>query len=378
MQAGRWDDAPGLLYRDAAGAIRRTAPSPPPEDLDALPFPARHLARPADYQPLSQEATLFSSRGCTARCTYCAGGLFGRKFRYRSARNVLAEMIELHATHGTRHFHFCDDSTSLDRQRLREICHGLLERNLPVTWSMMTRIDGVDEELLRLAAQAGCVRVDYGVESGSAGTLRRIRKPHTLEMVRKVIPMTKALGISPTVFFILGFPWEDASAIEETRRLMEELTPYVGQFHPAIGSILIPFPGTDIYEKTRDEYDLHEWWLGDERNFDVPRPGTHAYFEYVVFRNGAILDADFFRYSREVRSKIVDVFKSMYFSNLRSRAPLSRAVQKLAFATSLLLSSRWPRAERWAFGRLGRAVEAARERQQAHDRAFGASAPRRA
>ena len=378
MGAGPWEGTPGLLYKDAAGDVRGTGPCQPPEDLDALPFPARHLADAADYPPLSGEATLFSSRGCTARCTYCAGGLFGRRYRFRSAANVLAEIDQLHAAHGTRHFHFCDDSTSLDKLRLRAICQGLIDRQLPVTWSMMTRIDGVNEELLRLAAQSGCVRVDYGVESGSSATLRRIRKPHTLDMVRKIIPLTKSLGISPTVFFILGFPWEDAAAIEETRALMEELTPWVGQFHPAIGSILIPFPGTALYDEFREQYGFDQWWLGDERNFDVPRPGTHAYFEYVAFRNGAILDADFFRYPRPVRRKIVDVFRFMYYSNLRSRGLLSRTLQKAAFSTSVALSERWPRAERWAFGRLGRAVEAARQRQQSRDRALGRSVHRRA
>jgi anaerobic magnesium-protoporphyrin IX monomethyl ester cyclase len=373
MKAQPWDEAPGLLYRDDDGAIRRTAPCPPPADLDALPFPARHLANVADYQPLAREVTLFSSRGCTARCSYCAGGLFGRKFRFRSARNVLAEMTQLHTTYGTRHFHFCDDSMTLDRERMREICQGILESGLPITWSMMTRIDGVNEELLRLAAQAGCVQVDYGVESGSPRTLRQIRKPHTLEMVRRVVPMTRALGIRPCVFFILGFPWEDGSAIEETRALMEELRPHVGRFLPAIGSILIPFPGTAIYEAYRDEFGFGDWWLGDERNFDVPKPGTHAYFEYVLFPNGAILDADFFHYSPAVRRKIIDVFKFMYFSNLRSRGFVSRTIQRLVFSVSLSLSCRWPQVERRLFGLLGATLEAARQQQHRRDRAHAAS-----
>ena len=73
-----------------------------------------------------------------------------------------------------------------------------------------------------------------------------------------------------------------------------------------------------------------------------------------------------------------DVFKFMYYSNLRSRGLLSRSLQKAAFSTSVALSERWPRAERWAFGRLGRAVEAARQRQQSRDRALGRGVHRRA
>lgn len=362
------ETVPGLVWRDAGGGVQRTAPAPLPQDLDALPFPARHLARAEDYQPLAVEATVFSSRGCTARCAYCAGGLFGKRFRFRSAKNVLDEVLQVHRTHGTRHIHFCDDAMSLDRKRLRQICEGLIDAGRPVTWSMMTRIDGVDEELLRLAARAGCIRVDYGVESGSPRTLRAIHKPHTLEMARRIIPLTRAAGITPCVFFIVGFPWEDVAAIEETRAHMEELAPCVGEFHPAVGTVLIPFPGTEIYEKYKDQHGFAGWWLGEDRNFEVPRPGTHAYYEYVAFRNGAILDADFFHYPPEVRAKLVEVFEFMYFWNLRSRGAVSRLVHRLAFSASLGLSRRWPRAERWIFWMLGRAVVGVQRRKQLADR----------
>jgi hypothetical protein len=159
---------------------------------------------------------------------------------------------------------------------------------------------------------------------------------------------------------------------------MEELHPHVGHFHPAIGSILIPFPGTAIYEAYRDRFGFDAWWLGEERSFDVPRPVTHAYFEHVLFRNGAILDADFFRYSSEVRTKIIDVFKFMYFSNLRSHSFLSRTIQWLAFSASLLLSRRWPRAERWLFRLPITAVQAMRHRRQPRGAASSKSVPQEA
>lgn len=367
-----FEQVPGLLFRDASGAIRSTGPCPPPADLDALPFPARHLANAAHYDPLENAAVIFSSRGCTARCTYCAGGLFGKRFRFRSPANVLAELRELNQKYGTRYFHFCDDSMSVDRKRMLAIIAGIREFRAELggalTWSMMTRIDVVDEELLTLAAESGCTAVDYGVESGSATTLRKIRKPLTLDMVRRIVPLTKKCGIQPGVFFIVGFPWEDVTGIEETRALMAELAPYVREFHPAVGSVLVPFPGTEIYEAYKDPCQFQGWWLGDDRNYDVPRLGTHAYYQYVVFRNGAILDADFFRYSPEVRRKIDDVFQFMYFQNLRSRGFASRNLQKMAFLLSLWLSRRSARLERALFAPLGLIAEKARRRQQAKDR----------
>jgi radical SAM superfamily enzyme YgiQ (UPF0313 family) len=94
-------------------------------------------------------------------------------------------------------------------------------------------------------------------------------------MVRRIIPMTQKHGIQPVAFFILGFPWEDVGHIDETLRLMEFLSPYV-IFHPAIASILIPFPGTELFEQYKDEYGFDRWWLGDDRNYDAPRIDRRA------------------------------------------------------------------------------------------------------
>ena len=356
------EQVPGLCYRDGNGDVRRNAPAPPPADLDTLPPPYRHLVDPALYRPLEEHVNLLSSRGCPARCAFCAGYLFGRKFRYRSAGNVLDEMARLHRTFGTRHFHFVDDSMGVDRPRLRKICRGILERELPVSWSMMTRIDSMnDEEILELAARSGCREIHYGVESGCPETLKRIHKPHTVEMVRRVVPATAEAGIEPLVFFILGFPWEDVASIEETRSLMEELAPWVTQFHPAVASILIPFPGTEIYDDYKDACGFTDWWLGDARNYDAPGETTHAHYEQVLYRNGAVLDADFFRYPPEVKRKIREAFEFMYMHNLRARNPLSRAARKLAYGVSLRLAGRWPGVER----RLFRSLHALLDRDRA-------------
>jgi anaerobic magnesium-protoporphyrin IX monomethyl ester cyclase len=343
------EDVLGLVYRNAEGEISRNRPRPPPADLDALPPPARHLVDASDFGATAEvHASIFTSRGCPARCAYCAGGLFGKKFRFRSAKSVVEEMIELNHRFGTRHFYFVDDATSMDRPRMREICRMMIEGRLGFTWNMMTRIDSVDEELLDLAASAGCKQIDFGVESGCPETLRRIHKPHTVEMVRRVVPMTARHGIRPVVFFILGFPWETPADIEATRRLMEELSPYV-VFQPAIASVLIPFPGTEIFECYREQYGLDRWWLGTERNYDAPRGGAHPFYQAIMFRMGAVLDADFFHYPPEVTAKIHEVFRFMYGSNFRRRGRLFRAAALGALDLSRRLDRIAPRLERLLF-----------------------------
>ena len=341
----------GLVYRRADGSVQRNEPRPPVADLDALPPPARHLVNPLDYSPGVNEALfthIFTSRGCPAKCAYCAGGLFGKKFRYRSADSVVDEMAAIHQQYGTRDFYFTDDAMSMNRPRMRQICQRLIDEGHGFTWSMMTRIDSVDEEMLDLAARAGCVQIDYGVESGSPETLKRIHKPHSVEMVRRVIPLTHRYGIRPSVFFILGFPWEDVASLDETLRLMKELSSYV-VFRPAIASVLVPFPSTEIYERYKDQYGFADWWITGERTFDVPRIGTHPFYQSIIYRVGTVLDADFFHYTPAVRSKIHEIFRFMHATNLRQRGILSRTVKLLAFDISRKLDAASPILERLLF-----------------------------
>jgi radical SAM superfamily enzyme YgiQ (UPF0313 family) len=341
----------GLVYRAANGRIERNAPRPLVADLDSLPLPARHLVKPNDYCAGRNPALfthIFTSRGCPARCSYCAGGLFGKAFRFRSADSVVDEMLAIHRAYGTRDFYFTDDAMSMNRQRTQEICRRLIDERHGFTWSMMTRIDSVDEELLELASRAGCVQIDYGIESGCPETLKRIHKPHSVEMVRRIVPLTYRHGIRSAVFFILGFPWEDVEAIDQSLQLMKELSKYV-LFCPALASVLVPFPGTEIYERYKDQYGFEGWWLSDDRTFDAPRLGTHPFYQSMIFRIGAVLDADFFRYSPEVKAKIYDVFRFMRSSNLQQQNFLARFLRLTAFDFSRKLDAISPLLERAVF-----------------------------
>lgn len=345
------DSVQGLVYRQPDGQVHRNEPRPPVADLDSLPAPARHLMNPSDFGPPDNadlHAHVFTSRGCPGRCAYCAGGLFGKKFRFRSSDGVVDEMIALSRDYGTRHFYFVDDAMTMDRPRVQRICQRLIDEKLGFTWNMMTRIDAVDEELLTLAARAGCVQIDYGVESGNPETLKKIHKPHTVEMVRRVVPLTHRHGIRPVVFFILGFPWDNPQTLDATLKLMEDLSPYV-VFQPAVGSILVPFPGTEIYDRYKEEYGFARWWTSDQRNYDAPRSDAHPFYQTVMYRMGAVLDADFFHYTAELKVKIHKVFRFMYASNFRRRGLLFRAAALFALDLSRQLDALSPRLERAVF-----------------------------
>ncbi len=357
------EDVKGWVYLDSEGKPKHAPARALIADLDSLPLPARHLVDPSDYGPADSttlHSNIFSSRGCPARCTYCAGSLFGKKFRFRSAESVLDEIFHLNRTYGTTSFHFVDDAMTMDHKRIGLICEGLKRSGLNLTWSMMTRIDTVNDELLKLIAVAGCIRIDYGIESGHPETLRRIHKPHTVETVRKLVPLTASYGISSNVFFILGFPWEDTASLEETHNLMKELKPYVECFHPAIASILIPFPGTEIYESYKDKYLLENWWLSEERNYDAPKPGLHSYFHNRIFPLGAVLDADFFHYPESVKTKIYDIFRFMHLHEQGKRGLVYRLIQGILLDFSKILDRLSPDLERRAFALLLKTIELAK------------------
>jgi anaerobic magnesium-protoporphyrin IX monomethyl ester cyclase len=345
-----FDSVQGVVYRGADGQIHRSEPRPPVADLDSLPAPARHLVSPDDFGSTADlHAAIFTSRGCPGRCAYCAGGLFGKQFRFRSADSVVDEMISLHKTYGTRHFYFVDDAMAMDHRRMKQICGRLIQEQLGFTWNMMTRIDTMDDEMLDLVYRAGCRQIEYGVESGDPDTLKRIHKPHTVDMVRRVIPMTRRHGIRPVTFFILGFPWETAASLDATLDLMKALAPDV-LFRPAIATVLIPFPGTEIYDRYKEEYEFADWWLSDDRTYDAPRTDTHAFYQTVMYRMGVVLDADFFRYSPRMKAKIHELFRFMYASNFARRGRLFRMAALFALDLSRKLDSVMPGLERALFG----------------------------
>jgi radical SAM superfamily enzyme YgiQ (UPF0313 family) len=237
----------------------------------------------------------------------------------------------------------------INKNRVIEFCDELKQSNLPINFSLMTRIDTIDEDLLKNLASARCIRIDYGVESGCPETLKKIHKPHTVEMVKRVIQLTNKYGIKIYVFFILGFPWENLEDTQLTLNLMKELSPYIESFHHAVASILIPFPGTEIYEKYKDEYDFENWWLSDNRNYDAPDKKRSSFFESEVFWAGDVLKANFFNYNDEIKKKIYEIFRFMYIYNLKRFNIFIRFMFRIAIDLSQNINLISPKMERFIF-----------------------------
>ena len=237
-------------------------------ELDRLPFP--HTAYDAFDRTMYGHAGvsssgIMSSRGCPARCTFCANYVTGRSYRWRSTENVVAEIIESRQRYGIRHVAFWDDAFTARRPRLNAICDAFL--NTPklrgLTWSVITPGNMVKPFDLQRMRRAGCVSVNFGIESGDHGILKVIQKGQKPKQVVEAVRAAKEAGMQTIVNFMFGFPEEGLAELGNTLDLMQELAPMTDYFNSR--GVLVPFPGTAVYDRWRDTYDLEGWWLDESR-----------------------------------------------------------------------------------------------------------------
>jgi len=245
----------GIAYKvEEDGSVQLTSARPPPKDLDAIPFPARHLMpNSAYFCPIAERSPftiMVTSRGCPYNCHFCLRPRFLHEWRGRSAQNVVDEMEEL-ASQGVREILFYDDTFGVDAWRVEEICDEIIGRDLDVSWDCRNRVDLVTPAVLNKMRKAGCVRIHYGVESGSQRVLNLMRKGFTLQQVQKAFEWTRECGIKTLAYFMMGYPTETRETMRETIRFAKKLEPDY-----AIFSIAMIYPGTDL-----EDYALKKGYL---------------------------------------------------------------------------------------------------------------------
>jgi anaerobic magnesium-protoporphyrin IX monomethyl ester cyclase len=307
---GAWaEGVAGCAYKDQ-GEIRVNPPRDLIEDLDTLPFPARELMDIQKYRLFSDDGlpvyTLLSSRGCPYSCSYCFKGVFGSRFRARSASNVLAEIKALQRSYEARHLYFGDDIFMLKPGRVREICEGMLKEELHLSWSCLARVDAVTPELLDVMKRAGCVQIHYGIESGCDEILKGINKKIDLENVEKAVRWTRAAGIRTKGYFMAGLPGDTEETLEKTLRFARRLP-----LDEVMFSLATPFPGTALFE---------------ERVKNTNRPGIDAYGRAFYFDDGAGEVKAFFNLS-EVKDERLEAFvrkAQALFKKRKDRAAFRR------------------------------------------------------
>ncbi len=238
----------GLVYRDNFCKIHVNAPRErlSSSETDALPYPAFNqyykekgaLAGKNDYY------VMMTSRGCPYDCAFCMQVL-GKQVRRRSAMSVVKEMEYAIDQYGAHTIHFLDDLFLFNNQLTYDTLELIIKQNLPkhVRWRGLTRVNFVDENLMKRAKEAGCFAIELGLESGSDEILKAVNKNITVKEAERAVKIIKKVGISVEANFILGHPNETVQTIKATINLASRLNTN----SVAIG-IMTPYPGTKIYE----------------------------------------------------------------------------------------------------------------------------------
>ena len=175
---------------------------------------------------------------------------------------VLEAMLPyLQENYGMREIAFYDDTFTVSKKKLADLCHLLIDHGIELTWSCFSRVDTVDFETLKLMKNAGCHQISVGIESGSEKILRNIKKNINLKQASRMVGECKKAGITVRACFMFGNPGETEGTIRKTIEFSKELDPDI-----VLYNITTPFPGTEMFNWARkngylkemdwDEYDL--------------------------------------------------------------------------------------------------------------------------
>ncbi|MBN2545787.1 MAG: radical SAM protein [Spirochaetes bacterium] len=280
------DKVDGIIYRKN-GKIIRTKPRAFIKNLDEIPFPAWDLLpgistvyRPgiASFQRLPS-TTLITSRGCPGQCVFCDRSVFGNAFRFHSADYVLEMIRILIRDYGIKDIFFQDDTFTLFRQRLVEICEKMISEKMDLTWTCNSRVEKIDPEIFKLMKRAGCYSVAFGIESGSPVILENLKKKMTLSRINEVIDAADRAGLITRGFFLVGNPGETEETIKDTINFTKKSNlSYVQVLS------LTPYPGCELHDNYKKWGELDDSWdkMNGRNIIFVPNGLTEEKLNYYL------------------------------------------------------------------------------------------------
>lgn len=270
----------GIYYKEN-DEVKFTGKRPFIEDLDSLPFPARHLVNNNIYRRPDNnkvQATIKVSRGCPFHCFFClATPVSGAKVRRRSPENIVAEIRECVEKYNIKNFLFWSDIFNIDKDWTMKLCQAIIDSGLKITWSANTRADTADYEMAKMMYKSGCRLVSIGVESGSQYMLEKMGKKITLNDVRRTVKVFKKAKIRIYNYFVIGLPWETEETVEETIKFAIELNSDFISFYTAT-----PLPGSRFYDYAL-EHNLFDKETSFENAYYYPAVNTHNLTRERVF-----------------------------------------------------------------------------------------------
>lgn len=248
-RGGSTEDIAGLCFKKNGDLIIREK-SALIEDLNTLPipdydaFPVERYIEHNRYLRSIRGISMIVSRGCPFQCTFCAvHQTMGRKWRTKSPRRVVEEVLDLKRRYRLDGIWFKDSIFNLNRKWTKEFSELMIERNAGIAWQALTRVDLIDEEELLLMKRAGLTQLDLGIETGSPKSLIRLKKGITVDKIKEKVKLARK-HVKVFGFFMIGIPGEDESDVRQTFELAKSL-----ELDRWTWSIYSPLPGSGLYEE---------------------------------------------------------------------------------------------------------------------------------
>ena len=261
----------GLAYREGEEIVVN-APRPFIAELDDLPIPLHELLPLQKYrEPLIKGPFTFivTSRGCPAGCTYCIKHVsYQYSARLRSPELIMEELWRLKGL-GINNIHMYADLFTVNREQVMELCERMIAEQIKIRWTCNSRVDYVDEEMLKMMGRAGNWLISWGIESGNEQILKHARKGAYPQRAEQSLKWARAAGIKNWGYFIIGLPGETEGTIRETIEFAKRLPLDIALFHVAA-----PYPGTPFFFEV-----VENGWF---------RAGTR--WEQVDMDKGTVLD----------------------------------------------------------------------------------------
>ncbi|SFB30640.1 B12-binding domain-containing radical SAM protein [Clostridium frigidicarnis] len=217
------------------------------KNLDELEIPDRSFI---DLKKYVYPITISTSRGCPGDCIFCSSRAYwGKEIYFRSPENILEEVLEIENKFNLNMFFIIDDTFTINAQRAIKFCNILKDTGKKFIWGCESRADVASSELLQSLYDAGCRKIQFGMESANNEILRKIGKKVTVEQIENAVKIASSIGFDINVSFIMGHPFDTHETVQETILFALKLR----RLYKAnvFGSILTPYPGTKIYENMK-------------------------------------------------------------------------------------------------------------------------------
>ena len=285
---------PGIAYR-SGGQVKINGSAESLSDWASLPLPAYDLLPSLKNYFINTHhgspfMIMYAGKGCPYSCIYCTERR--TKLKNRSAESIIDELRFLKKKFNIKTVSFFDETFTIDRERTITISEAIKRDKLKIVWYCNTRVNLVDEPLLKIMYDGGCRGMSFGIESGSQKILDNAEKGTTVQQAEDAIRLAKKVGVKVYCSFVFGLPGENWSTVDETIKFVKRTLPNGAQFNVAV-----PYPGTEL-----NRIALENGWIKEGVSW------RELYQHEAVMRTEELTSSDLDR-ARQM------AYRALYFSS---------------------------------------------------------------